>query len=155
MRRLRLALASAIMLSLGPAAFTMPSAGLLFDQQDCRDNCVLTLRSERNLIIVAKDSRGAIIKTRSFAMPAEARLLYAGSRGVARAGDMPWTPASQGQADGGSECVNTPGVCTSSDVRAYTTPGFYVFYTYTFVHLDGNLLDIEVEESRIARNIID
>lgn len=143
-----------------PAASTYWNPSLvnqgLFEQRQCTSNCVLSLRSVSNLIVVARDSKGAIFKTLSFAMPTDARLLAAGNAaGVTQAGEYrAGQMAGASTGDASNECISVPGVCTASNVRSYVTPSFYIFYTYTYVFRDGNLLEISVEETRIARNMI-
>lgn len=153
---MKLALYCAVLLLFAANASALPTSGILFDRSQCSSNCVLSLRSVNNLIVVARNSDGAIFKTLSFAMPADARLLYQSNAGRARSGGhkLANQPLSASTNAAESDCANMPGVCTASDVRTYATPAYYVFYTYTYVYMDGNLMEINVEETRVARNII-
>lgn len=165
MEMLKPVLASTVLFLIAANGIAAPTASLLFDQNQCGSNCVLSLRSANNLIVVARNREGAIFKTLSFAMPGDARLLYASDSGSVylKTAQDPQSPSTIGSTIGStsasangdaSECVNLPGVCTDSDVRSYVTPGYYIFYTYTYVFNNGNLIEINVEENRIARNII-
>ncbi|NNF50863.1 MAG: hypothetical protein HKN59_00350 [Gammaproteobacteria bacterium] len=131
-----------------------PVGGLLIDQMSCGSNCVESLRSANNLIVVARNSEGSIFRTLSFAMPRDARLLYAGGARRSATNDPSLFMASGSTGEAAGECANMPGICTESSVRTYTTPGYYIFYTYTFVFSEGNLLEINVEETRITRDYV-
>lgn len=152
----KLALAATVLLLVTTDGIAAPATALLFDQAGCGTNCVQSLRSTNNLIVVAKNSDGAVFKTLSFAIPGNARLLHADDAGAdyPTARNSPMHATSNSTTGAGSECVNTPGVCTVSTVRTYVTPSYYIFYTYTFVFNDGNLVEMNVEETRTARNFI-
>ncbi len=139
-----------ILLALTAGADASPVPGDLFTNDACPANCVATLRSANNLLVVARDSAGAVFSTHSFRMPGNAVLVSApgsfsdrGSAGMA---------ATAGSVGTGGQCLNQPGLCTETSVRTYSTPTHYLFYTYTYIYRDGNLAHIEVEESRVLRN---
>jgi len=157
MDTLKCVLVSAGLLVIATNGNAAPASGLLFDQLACSSNCVQSLRSVNNLIVVAKNGDGAVFKTLSFAMPGEARLLYAGGGAARRqvAPDSAVFAAGASTDEAAMQCANMPGLCTASSVRTYVTPGFYIFYTYTFVFSNGNLMEISVEESRTTRDFVD
>ena len=153
---LKSTLSGAVLFLVMTNGIAAPATAQLFDRESCGTNCVQSLRSSNNLIIVAKNSDGAVFKTLSFAMPGDARLLYSGQAAAdyRAASDSAMLATSNSTSGAGSECVNMPGVCTVSSVRTYVTPSYYIFYTYTFVFYDGNLMEISVEETRTARDFV-
>ncbi|NNF52396.1 MAG: hypothetical protein HKN59_08155 [Gammaproteobacteria bacterium] len=153
MELLERALASAALLLVAAHGYAAPVPGLFIDQLSCGSNCVESLRSADNLIVVARNSSGAIFRTLSLAIPGDARLLYASGR-RSKVHDPDLFTANNAAGDAAGACAHTPGICTESSVRTYVTPGYYIFYTYTFVFSDGNLLEISVEETRTARDFV-
>lgn len=151
-RPARWAIAIALLTLTGAAgASTVP--GELFTSETCPGNCVMTLRSASSLLVVAKDTQGAVFTTHSFQLPRDAvpvpaarhnQSALSGSRG--RMSGVASTSSSDGS------CLTMPGLCTETSVRTYSTPTHYIFYTYTYVYNDGNLIHIDVEETRVLRN---
>ena len=154
METFKLVLLGIVLLTAAEIAHATPTPLLALGAERCSSNCVTTLRSTNKIVVIARDQQGAIFRTLSFEMPADARLLAAegetfGSRGLdsgfVQTGNT-WDGST------GSQCVNMPGLCTETALRSYATPGFYIFYTYTYVFHDGNLIEINVEETRVARD---
>lgn len=142
------------LLALSGAGNASPVPGELFTSEACPRNCVMTLRSASSLLVVAKDTAGGVFTTYSFKLPGDAVPVPAGrqprgawSGGLAAAGSAT-TLSSDGT------CQTMPGLCTETSVRTYRTPGYYIFYTYTYVFRDGNLIHIDVDETRVPRNQI-
>lgn len=132
-----------------------PAAGSIFTSDDCPANCVMTLRSSGSVLVVARNAAGAVFRTLSFSIPENAVLSRAGGphngSHIGGAGRHSSHPASATQ---GGQCQNLPGLCTESSVRVYSTPSQYIFFTYTYVYQDGNLVHIDVEETRVPRGQI-
>lgn len=138
------------LLALNASAHASPVPGDLFTSDACPANCVATLRSANNLLVVARDAAGAVFSTYSFRMPGNAVLVSGPGVFSGRgATGLDETASSTGT---GGQCLNQPGLCTETSVRTYSTPTHFIFYTYTYVYRDGNLVHIEVEESRVLRN---
>jgi len=127
------------------------------DSDACFSNCVETLRNMSRLLIFARDSNGEVFKTLSLDLPANARLALAPSADPRAAPTMWVNGAGVVNASGlasNTACSNYPGMCTQTTVRTYTTPRQYIFFTYTYIYHDGALLEVQVEETRLMRDLI-
>lgn len=119
----------------------------------CYANCVITTRSGNELLFVAKDRRGKIFATANLTLPKNARALrFRGSRSD---DSLQYPDASQQSGlPVGSVCGGVSGVCTEHSSLTYETPSQYVIVSITYFFFDGNLQDIDVDETRIAKSKI-
>lgn len=131
----------------------------------CYTNCVEVARSGDSLLFFARDREGNIVDTSTVVLPAGARrvsALQGNERIQPAATDGSGTPRSHttGQSFGGPQsglpvgtiCAGAAGVCTEHSSLTYETPTHFVIVTVTFFFFDGELQDIDVDETRLAKN---
>ena len=126
--------------------------------ENCAANCVSTTRHRNNLLVVARNKRGEIFKTLSLELPPGARQVPGEARGVYGGSDLRIDESDVEMMSGlpvGSLCIGIPGVCTETSLVRYETTTQFVFYTFTFVFNHGDLVEVRVDETRVARSKID
>lgn len=119
----------------------------------CYANCVITTRSGNELLFVARDRRGKIFATANVTLPDNARAVHFGG---SRSDDLQRYPDASQQSGlpVGSVCGGVSGVCTEHSSLTYETSSQYVIVSITYIFFDGNLQDIDVDETRIAKSKI-
>ncbi len=130
------------------------------DGSGCNSNCVSITRYFDHLLVLARNARGEVFKTLSLDLPRNARPLTSNRRtgkhsqtGAAQAG---WPDTmNTASVPVGTTCYAVSGVCTETAVMRYVTPSQYIFYTFTYVFSDGQLVEVRVDETRVSRNKID
>ena len=119
----------------------------------CHTNCVSMMRSDNKLLFFARDSQGQIFATADLLLPADARPVK-NSRGgrVDQLNPLNMTP--QSGLPVGSACAGVAGVCTEHSSLTYETPTQYVIVSITYFFFNGELQDIDVDETRISKSKI-
>lgn len=129
--------------------------GAVANDDDCVSNCVSTSRYNNSLLIFAKNRDGEIFKTLSFELPKDAMRVSGAARGGYGGRDFRiGRPDVQMLSDipVGSLCNGVPGVCTETALIRYETPTQFVIYTFTYVFSNGDLVEVRVDETRVARS---
>ncbi len=122
---------------------------------NCVSNCVSTTRYQNNLLVVARNREGEIFKTLSLELPSGAKRVFGSARGGYGGRDFRiGRPDAQmlSEVPVGSLCGGIPGVCTETALIRYETPTQLVIYTFTYVFNNGDLVEVRVDETRVARS---
>ncbi len=129
--------------------------GPVVSYADCVSNCVTLTRHRNHLLIDARNGQGEVFKTLSFSLPPGARRVAGGTQ--ERYGGSGFGGGTQGLAmlsdvPTGGVCVSYTGVCTETAVVRYQTSTHVIIYTFTFVFNDGELVEVRVDETRVAQS---
>ena len=134
-----------------PSAAQSRSAGAV--EAACYRNCVEIKRSGDRLLFFARNSQGEVFATEDLLLPRAARavnpslaakFLPRNGQGVTRQSGLPV----------GSICASVTGVCTEHSSLTYETPSQYVIVSITYFFFNGELQDIDVDETRISKSKI-
>lgn len=117
----------------------------------CFANCVVTTQSGNRLLFVAKDRRGQIFATANVLLPARARLINSVNAGGAGSTERLHVTQQSGLPVG-TTCHGVSGICTEHSSLTYETPSHYIVVSITYVFFNGDLQDIDVDETRISKN---
>lgn len=143
-----------VVLFLAPigSASAADAAGI-FGAPECHANCVAVTRTGEALLFVAKGRRGQILAVQKLSLPDDARLLGSGKAGRTRARSQ-FPTALRSGLPVGSICGSVSGVCTEHSSQTYETASQFVIVSITYFFYDGNLQDIDVDETRINKSKI-
>ncbi len=147
-----MALAGSLMLA-APVNQAHAVDGVL-DQAPCHANCVLIREQAGRLLLFARNADGVVFKSTSIDLPANARRVgwSAPSRSLAVEPEAATSSLPYSGVPVGLTCSTIAGLCTEQATMSYETPTQLVVVTITYYFFDGELMDIEVNEKRIARS---
>lgn len=118
----------------------------------CESNCVEMRRSGNKLLFFARNRDGEVFTTTHLSLPRGARAVadysdWNGQGGTDYISRMSGLPV-------GTTCGGVSGVCTEHSSVTYETSTHYVVVSITYFFFDGELQDIDVDETRITKSKI-
>lgn len=140
----------AAFVSFSPIAAQDLEAGRYGDS--CQANCVVLIRTADSLLILARDQRGRIFRAVTVALPDAAQPVSERQHDRHLGSDV--DQENQSGLPVGSTCAGVAGVCTEHSSLTYETPTHYVIVSITYFFFNGELQDIDVDETRLTKSKI-
>lgn len=125
-----------------------------YSQAPCYANCAFLREQAGRLLVFAKNADGVVFKSASIDLPTDARRI--GSSAPVVSAFVETQPSVESLPYSGIPvgltCSTTTGLCTEQATMSYETPTQLVVVTITYYFFDGELVDLEVNEKRIAKS---
>ncbi|NNF50862.1 MAG: hypothetical protein HKN59_00345 [Gammaproteobacteria bacterium] len=141
-------------IAMGPFMVTEAahSSPVPVDWTDCARNCVEIKRSGDELLFFARDGKGEVFKTAHVSLPRDAQAVIDPERQVWQRSGPVASPFSGLPV--GSTCGSVSGVCTEHASFTYETPTQFIVVTITYFFVNGELQNVEVDETRLNKSKI-